>query len=242
MQLRRDPEALEDLAGPRLEGVAVSPQDDVLEFRVAVGFEVVLGAGEDPFLLGHRVPQRPVAHHHDIEDAVALVPEVVLAQDAQPRALRDRELPGAGGLLAGENPQQRGFATAIGADDAVALARVELERSALEEQLVAVVLREIGQGDHGLGRLASDAFDRASAGCGTHSALLIPGGRSWHEFQPLRTIAALPPPAPRVRAPPTATASTPTPARRLGRRAGPILCKTPAYAERQRMRYANAGR
>ena len=116
----RDAEPLEDLAGARLERVAVVGQDDVLELGVALAVEV--GALEQGLLLLDRLPQRLVAHHHDVDDGHVLVAEVVLAQDADARLLGDRDRAVARDLVAGQDAQEGGLARAVGADQAVALA------------------------------------------------------------------------------------------------------------------------
>jgi hypothetical protein len=108
--LRGDPQALEDLAGAGLQAVAVLSQDDVFQPRVAVAVEVPIGMGQEPLLLDHRLPELGVSHHHDVEDALALVLEVVLLEHPERGALRYRDLALAGLLPSAQDLEQGGFA------------------------------------------------------------------------------------------------------------------------------------
>ena len=166
MHGRRDPEPFQDLAGACLEAVAVRLDDQILELGITIAVEVILGVGEDALLLGHRSPERGVAHHHDVEDALVLVLEVILLQDAEDGALRERDVAVVRALLAGQDLEQRGFAAAVRANDAVALAAVELERDALEEHLVAEVFGEVRDRDHDGGLGAPWLETRAGRGAG----------------------------------------------------------------------------
>ncbi len=132
-----DAEAFEDLAGARLEGVAVVVEDQVFELGVAVAVEILVGVGQQLFFFLHGLPELLVAHHDDVENREGLVFEVVLLEHAQPQLLGHVEDPFAGHFLAGENLQEGRLARAVGADEAVTVARVELEAGALEERLLA---------------------------------------------------------------------------------------------------------
>jgi hypothetical protein len=149
MDLGRDAEPFEHLRRPGLEGVAVAGQDHVLELRVALGVEVILGALEELLLLGHGLPGLLVAHHGHVEDRRRFVPEVVLLEIAQGQALGNGEGARRGRFPAGEDAQERRLARAVRAHQAVAVARSELERDVLEQGLGSKVLREAGDGDHG---------------------------------------------------------------------------------------------
>ena len=81
-----DPQPLQDLTGLRVEGGAVEALDRRLERRVALAVEVLLGAGEHRFFLVNRPPELLVAHHHDVEDPLALVLEVVLSENTEASA------------------------------------------------------------------------------------------------------------------------------------------------------------
>ena len=74
--------------------------------------------------------------------------EVILLQDPEPRTAGQAHVAGAGLLFPGHDAQQRRLAGAVGADDAVALARVELQVDVLEEDLGPVGLAEVVHRDH----------------------------------------------------------------------------------------------
>src|SRR5690606_1176458 len=79
---------------------------------------------------------------------LVLVQELVLPQHAQPRRLRDRDHALVGLDVAAQDAQQRRLARPVRAHQTVALARVELERRAREENLAAVTLGDVGYRDH----------------------------------------------------------------------------------------------
>ncbi len=145
----RDAEPLEDLGRARLEGIAVMARDDVFEIGVAVAVEARVGAIEQRSLVTDRLPQLVVAHHRHLEDRQLLEAVVVLLEGAQPEPPRLRHSAGARLLLAGEDPQERRLARAVGPDQPVAAAGVELEAHVLEQRLRAVPLGEAGDRDHG---------------------------------------------------------------------------------------------
>jgi hypothetical protein len=99
--------------------------------------------GQEPLLLDHRLPELGVSHHHDVEDALALVLEVVLLEHPERGALRYRDLALAGLLPSAQDLEQGGFARAVRAHDAVALPGVELEGDTFEEGLIGEVLGQI---------------------------------------------------------------------------------------------------
>ena len=82
---------------------------------------------------------------------------MVLPENTDRRALGDGNLPIARTLCAAQDLEEGRLPRAICADDAVSLSRIELERDALEERLVAEVLRQVGYRDHGARRLSGDA-------------------------------------------------------------------------------------
>jgi hypothetical protein len=87
-------------------------------------------------------------HHGHLEDRRLLESKVVLGEDTQPQSL------GFGDeaialLVARDDSQQGALAGAVGADQPVAAAWVELEIDVGEEDLAAVPLGEIGDRDHG---------------------------------------------------------------------------------------------
>ncbi len=155
VDLRRNPETLQDLSRPRLERVALVPHDDVLELGVPVALERGVGV-QEALLLGHRLPDFLVSHHRHVEDRHLLVAEVVLLQDAEPELLRNRDDARRGRFLTREDAQESRLSRAVRADEAVAVAGVELDGDALEEGLGTERLSEVRDGDHG-GRNIADA-------------------------------------------------------------------------------------
>jgi hypothetical protein len=151
VHLGGDAEAFQHLAGARFQGVAVVAQDQVLHLGVAVGVELPLGVGEEALLLHHRLPYVVVAHHGHFEDGHVLVAEVVLLQHTQLEALGHGDRAVARQLLAGEDAEKRRLARTVGPHEAVAVARVELDRDSLEQSLGAVGFTEVGDGDHRAG-------------------------------------------------------------------------------------------
>ena len=174
VDLGRDAEPLEHLAGAGFEGIAVVAEDQVLQLGVAVGVELLLGVGEQALLLDHRLPDVVVAHHGDFEDGHVLVPEVVLLEDAQLEALGHRDSPLAGDVVPGEDLEEGGFARAVGPHEAIAVARVELNRDPLEQRLGAEGLSKVGYGDHRAGndsRMSGVRCSRAGSGAGGRDIL-----------------------------------------------------------------------
>src|SRR5690606_41814591 len=95
-------------------------------------------------LLGAGAPPLAVAHQRDAQGLLVLVQGLVLPQHAQPRRLRDRGHALVGLDVAAQDAQQRRLARPVRAHQTVALARVELERRAREEDLAAVTLGDVG--------------------------------------------------------------------------------------------------
>jgi hypothetical protein len=116
------------------------PLDRLLEHVESLGVELFLVRFEQRLLLDHRLPQFGVAHHRHPEDLLVFVQELVLPQDSEPGVLRDRY--GTLGWIefAAQDVQQRRLSRAVGADEPVALAPVELERCVGEQRLVAIPL------------------------------------------------------------------------------------------------------
>ena len=116
----------------------------LFELGELVGIEFLSGRGEQPILGDRHLPQLGIAHQRDIENRLVLVEELILLQDPQAQALRDRNRALAGFDVAGQHVEERGLAGPIGPHQAVALASVELERYMGEECLLAVELADIG--------------------------------------------------------------------------------------------------
>ncbi len=145
----RDAQPLEDLGGARLERVAVVVEDELLDVGVAVGVEIAIHVGEQALALFERVPDVLLAHHRHVDDRHVLVLEVVLLQDAQAGAPRHVDDAVRGDLVAGEDLEERRLAGAVGADEAVAGAGVELEGGALEQGVAAEGFGQVGDRNHG---------------------------------------------------------------------------------------------
>ncbi len=135
-----DAETHEQARGVGLGGVAVVLGDDALELREAHAHGVVDLAGEELFFLLHGRPQLGLAGHHGVEDALLVVGEMVLLEDAELDVAGDVDAPRVPLLAAGEHVEQGGLAGAVGAGDAIALAGVELDACVLEEDLRAEAL------------------------------------------------------------------------------------------------------
>jgi hypothetical protein len=83
------------------------------------------------------VEHRPPRHLLDV------LPEV-----ADGQLLRHRHVAVVGRFLAGDHPEERRLAGAVGADEADLFARVELEGGVDEEDLPAVLLADAVERDH----------------------------------------------------------------------------------------------
>ena len=148
-------EAVQDLARLRLQRVAA---------EVVVLLLHLAEAGEDGV---HLVRARGIAH--GVLQRLQLVVQVahaaaardglvehgaarhllhVLAEVADGELPGDRDLALVGGLLAHDHAEEGRLARAVGPDEADLLARVELEGGVDEEDLPAVLLAEVGEGDH----------------------------------------------------------------------------------------------
>ena len=148
VDLAGEAEALEDLAGASLRGVAVVSLEGLLEFREPVGVEGPVFLRDQSLALDHRPPEFGVSHERDAEDRVVLVQEVVLPEDAEPESLRHAD--GALGRIFGaaEDVEQRRLAGAVGAHESVALAGVEQKGRVAEEDLASERLPQARDGDH----------------------------------------------------------------------------------------------
>ena len=116
---------------------------------VLVGEVLLLIEG---ILLLHHVVEVLVAHDDSVQHGVGVVLEVVLLQDTHPLLLGNDDLAGGRLQIAGEHPQKRGLARAVGADDAVAVAGGKLQIHVLEQGLTAEVDADVIDSNH------SDSF------------------------------------------------------------------------------------
>jgi hypothetical protein len=83
------------------------------------------------------VENRPPGHLPDV------LPEV-----ADGHLLRHRDFAVVGALFAHNHAKQRRLAAAVGSDEAYFFARIELKRGVHEQQLLAVLLGDVGESDH----------------------------------------------------------------------------------------------
>jgi hypothetical protein len=143
-----DPQALEQLRGVRLGRVAVLLADDRLQLGEAVPVLLGdLGLGEDVLLLLHGLPEDGVPHQHHVEDAVALVAELVLAQDSE--ALGALHSAAVRILVTGEDLHEGGLAGPVRAGQAVAPPWMEGDVDVLEQLLRPEGLADVLYRDHG---------------------------------------------------------------------------------------------
>ncbi len=142
MQLVGNVEALQQNGGIALGGVSVFFADDAFEFAqlhaVFIG-HVVLGVDGVAFLDGG--PEALVAHDDGVEDRVGVEGELVLAEHAE--FTRADDIAFLRLEFAAEQVHERGFAGAIGAGQAVPLARRKRRRDFVEQYFGAVAHRHI---------------------------------------------------------------------------------------------------
>ena len=105
--------------------------------RVLQGFELVVQIA-DAAAAGDRLVEHRTARHllH------------VLAEVADGQLPRDGDFALVGNFLADDHAEERGLAGAVGADQSDLLAGIQLKRSVHENQLLAVLLIDVGKGDH----------------------------------------------------------------------------------------------
>ena len=99
-------------------------------------------------LLLHHVIEALVAHHHRVQHGVGVILEMVLLQNGHPLFLGDDDLARGGLQIPGEDAEEGGLASAVGADDAVAVAGNELQLHVLEQGLATEVHAYIVDCDH----------------------------------------------------------------------------------------------
>ena len=94
------------------------------------------------------MPSRPLPAIDFVEDRAARHLLDVLPEVADRQLLRHVDRAVVGRLLADDHAEDGGLAGAVRADEADLLAGIELERRVDEEQLLAVLLADVGEGDH----------------------------------------------------------------------------------------------
>ena len=154
--LLAEAEAGEHLAGAAFQRVAAELLEAALHLAVArhdvvhvVGARRVGHGGFELLQLGRDRAHRAGAVHHLGHRATARHLADVLAEVADGDAAVDRDLALVGLLLAGDHAEQRGLAGAVGADQADLLAAVERGRGFDEQEMVAVLLADVVEADHG---------------------------------------------------------------------------------------------
>ena len=133
------------------------------KFRLQLGGADAVLVGEvglfiDGVLFLHHIVQVLVAHDDGVQNGVFVVGVLVLLQHGHPLVRVHGDGAAGGVQLPGENPQEGGFAGAVGADDAVAVAGEELEIHILEQPLAAKLHTEIGYCDHFILLIVSFSF------------------------------------------------------------------------------------
>ena len=151
VQLDRDAETLQEFGGVGFGLPAVQLGKLGLQFA---GAEAVF-LGEVLFfiegvLLLHDIVEVLVAHDDGVEDGVFVVLELILLEDGHTRAGLEEDIAGRRLQFAGEHFQKGGFAGAVRADDAVAVAGCELQVDLLEQNAAAELHAEVGNCDHSL--------------------------------------------------------------------------------------------
>ena len=153
-----DPEALEDPAGVRLR----FPSVHLGKLRLELGGQDPVFVREvlffiDGVLLLHDVVEVLVAHDDGVHDRIGVVLELILLQDGHPDAWLHRHIAAGGLELSGEDAQEGGLARAVGADDAVAVARRELQVRMLKEDGTGKLHTEVGYCNHILTPCSTEA-------------------------------------------------------------------------------------
>ena len=154
--LLAEAQAGQHLARAALQRIAVEFLEARLHLAVALDDVVHLvgpvGIGHGGFellQLGRHRADRAGAVHHLGDGAAAGHLADVLAEIADGDAAIDGHLALVGLLLAGDHAEQRRLAGAVGADEADLLALLERRRGLDEEDLVAVLLADVVEADHG---------------------------------------------------------------------------------------------
>src|SRR5882762_2819318 len=95
-----------------------------------------------------RSPTRPLPRDRFIQNRTALHLLDVLAKVADRQLLGDRDRALVGSFLADHHTEERCLARPIGTDQPNFFAGIQLKRSIHEEQLLPILLIDVGEGDH----------------------------------------------------------------------------------------------
>ena len=146
-------------AGEQLGGLVLGiPAFEVgkLAFQLggalAVGIRKI-GLGIQRLLLGHHRIQALVALNHGLQHRLLVVGKLVLLEHGQALAGRHFHRAGVGLQLAGQDFQERGFARAVGPDEAVAVARQEFGGNVFKQDALAIAQAHIGGRNHSVRKL-----------------------------------------------------------------------------------------
>lgn len=104
--------------------------------------------GIDGVLLLAAVVQALVTHDDRVHDGIGIVHGLILLEDGHSGLGVDIDVAGARLELTGEDLQERGFAGAVGADDAIAVAGGKLQVHLGKQRGAAVLQREVINSDH----------------------------------------------------------------------------------------------
>jgi hypothetical protein len=117
-----------------------------------------------PLVLGQRRHERRPPCRHRVADAVPRLERGLLRQMAHARPASQRDVAAVRALLACDDPEQRGLARAVHADEPDVLRLVDRERDAVEDHAPAVALTQVADVEDVHGRsIVSRARDGAAA-------------------------------------------------------------------------------
>src|SRR5579872_507958 len=92
--------------------------------------------------------------HTNVYQSLIISPANLSPHCFNRQLLGDRDGALVGSFLADHHPEERCLSRAVGTDQPDFFARIQLKRSVHEEQLLAILLIDVGEGDHceGVGR------------------------------------------------------------------------------------------
>ena len=165
--LLAEAQAREHLACPALQRVAVELLEAVLHLAIAfenflhlVGLVGVGHLGFDRLQFGGDFGHGTSAVHRFGNRAAARHLADILAEVTDGHAAIDRDLAFVGLILAGDQTEQRRLAGAVGADEADLLAALERGGGLDEDDLVAILLADIVEANHGTRNPDDELFGR----------------------------------------------------------------------------------
>ncbi len=149
MSLGADAQTLEQTAGVGLR----FPAAQLGKLCLQIGGPQTIFIGKvglfvDGVLFLHYIIQVLVAHDNGVKNGKFIVGILVLLQNGHPFGGVYIHAAGGGIQFTGKDPQEGGFARAVGTDDAVAVAGQELQVYMLEQPLAAELHTQIADCDH----------------------------------------------------------------------------------------------